>query len=114
MARPDDESLSVKKGRKDLRLDLHTDGRFLLSTDRRLHLYRARADLQRLLDLAVEELGLNPTPPLPSEPDPPPAIDLDQPEPDDDSSPDSLWWEWMASPWDPSQQQLGGPRLGPV
>lgn len=52
-----DESPAANKGSKDLTLDLHLDGRFLLSTNRRVHLHRARADLQRLLDLAVDTSG---------------------------------------------------------
>ncbi len=71
------------------------DGRFLLSTDRRVHFHHARTDLERLFQAAAAQFHLGPLPPFPAVPDPPPGVDMDEPEIDDVETSDRLWWTWM-------------------
>ena len=80
LAPVDDEIFEIKKGRKLVKANIYLDGRFLLSTDRRVLLQHAHEDLARALRFAADELGLGPTPPMPAIPALPTGLDIDKPE----------------------------------
>lgn len=94
-----DESFELKKGRKICKVDVHLDGRFLTSTDRRLLLQRAHGDIERAMAFVGEHLGLGPIPPTPAGPPLPKGLDLDKPETWENQPSWSMDWPGFRTNW---------------